>query len=145
MNLSHLIDLALLFYFLILIAALYGFCFMSWWQKKMPDGGSEMYVCIKLFFVALSINYFFNIIARCSFLVNPLTVIDEPYEFIITKWWWNLRVVPSAIIIYTIIYKLTRRACNTIRNNKIIEMIEERRKVRRREEDRKLNHNGQGR
>jgi MFS-type transporter involved in bile tolerance (Atg22 family) len=121
--------------------AFYGFALFEWWRRKLGRA-SEMYIYIELLFIAISINYMFNIIARWIFILDPLNIVDEPYEFFISNIWWQLRTIPNLIILSLIVYRMTKRACKSMRENKELE----RRKLKRREEDKKLNHvNGQNR
>jgi MFS-type transporter involved in bile tolerance (Atg22 family) len=140
-NIRSLPDICLVVYCLIFVVAFYGFALFEWWRRKLGRA-SEMYIYIELLFIAISINYMFNIIARWIFILDPLNIVDEPYEFFISNIWWQLRTIPNLIILSLIVYRMTKRACKSMRENKELE----RRKLKRREEDKKLNHvNGQNR
>lgn len=132
-NSKNLLDLGLISYALIILVTVYGFCLFEWWRRKVGKA-SEVYIYIELLFLTTAINYFFNLFARYNFLSDPNNLVDEPYEYFITGSLWKVRAIPSLIILSLIVYRMTLRACKSIRESDLLE----RRRIKRREEDRKL-------
>ena len=115
---NELLDMAFIIYILTSLVCSYGFLLFAQWLKAVEEGKREVYIYVMMLIFAIFIVSAGNTYARYLFLVDRGGEYNL-YEDFILSWFWQVRAIPNFIFVSLIIFRMHRRAQNTIKSSKL--------------------------
>jgi hypothetical protein len=102
-------DLTFVSYGVIGGISLYGFALFFWWWRRIGKA-TEVYLYVTFLFAAIFVVAGGVIHARYLLLIGQ----ETEYHRLVMAWFWHVRTVPLAVILFLIVARMTQRVVRTL-------------------------------